>query len=134
MVLSTASSWALTDITGEEIVYCEWPVIIAGDFNVKFSWPEAESLLTFLKNQIWIGTKEGRNDPPTKGETDIEKNLISMAWRILTEQWGKAHDLTIFFEENSIYKTNVEVYYILLYKILKIPFTSKILHYFQIKI
>lgn len=72
LTLSTAGSQALADVTGEEIDYCERPVILAGDFNVNFSLPEAETLLTFLKDKFGLEVINGRNDPTTKGGTTID--------------------------------------------------------------
>lgn len=42
-------------------------MILAGDFYVKFLVPEAETLLTFLKNKFRLEVINGRNDPTTKG-------------------------------------------------------------------
>lgn len=49
-------------------------MIFAGDFNVKFSLQEFETLLTFLKDQFRLEMITGRNDP-IKGKTTIDAVL-----------------------------------------------------------
>ncbi|EAL59434.1 conserved hypothetical protein [Wolbachia endosymbiont of Drosophila ananassae] len=70
--LSTAGSQALAEIIGEPVEYSEQPVLLAGDFNINFSLPEAEPLLAFLREKFSLEMINGRNDPTTKGGTTID--------------------------------------------------------------
>ncbi|EAL57857.1 hypothetical protein WwAna0671 [Wolbachia endosymbiont of Drosophila ananassae] len=70
--LSTAGSQALAEIIGEPVEYSEQPVLLAEDFNINFSLPEAEPLLAFLREKFSLEMINGRNDPTTKGGTTID--------------------------------------------------------------
>ncbi|XP_054084985.1 uncharacterized protein LOC128921395 [Zeugodacus cucurbitae] len=70
--LSTVGSQAFADIIGEPVEYSEQPVLLAGDFIVNFSLPEAELLLAFLREKFSLEMINGRNDPTTKGGTTID--------------------------------------------------------------
>ncbi|KAK0160260.1 hypothetical protein PV328_007688 [Microctonus aethiopoides] len=56
----------------EPVDYCEQPVILAGDFNVNFSLPEAEPLLKFLDENFSLEMINGKHDPKTNGGTVID--------------------------------------------------------------
>ncbi|KAK0074032.1 hypothetical protein PV326_012816, partial [Microctonus aethiopoides] len=70
--LSIAGSQTLADLIGVLVDYCEQSVILAGDFNVNFSLPEAEPLIKFLNEQFSLEMINGRNDPTTKGGTTTD--------------------------------------------------------------
>lgn len=57
----------LVDVTGEKII-----VILAGDFNVFISLPNAETLLTFPKDNLGLEMINGKNNPTSKRRTIID--------------------------------------------------------------
>ncbi|XP_063973302.1 uncharacterized protein LOC135160564 isoform X4 [Diachasmimorpha longicaudata] len=80
-------SQALADIIEEEADYCQWPVILAGDFNVNFSLAESEPLLTFLKEKFSLEMINGRNDPTTERGTTIDAVFVKNIDKIELEHF-----------------------------------------------
>lgn len=66
----------LAGVTGEEINYYEWPMILARDFNEYFSLLEAEILIFFLKHKFVLKTIRGRINPTTKDGIAIDAYII----------------------------------------------------------
>lgn len=74
LALTLESSRSIEEITDKPLDYRDRPMILTGDFNVKFSLSDSKPLLNFLENKFSLRMISSRNYLTTKSDTTI--NII----------------------------------------------------------